>query len=157
MLHQNNSFHVRGESCEVQSKSLIMRPVWAGDGGDVEGNCPTVQSQHFQPHCRIKEVSTNQIKSPLCSHQAVRFQYIKHILEELYPVYSVHPLLFCSVKTTTNRASITYTYISSVIKLWNLPTWVDFWLLINIKQAEPGVCDPSLMQQAFIWRLISKI
>ena len=67
-----------------------------------------------------REVNTNQIKS--LYFQAVRFQYIKHILEELYPVYSVHPLLLCSVKTTTNRASITYTYISSVIKLWNLPT-----------------------------------
>ena len=108
LVHQINSFHVQGESCEVRSKSSVKRPVGAGDGGDGEGNCPTVQSQHFQPHCRIKEVSTNQIKSPLCSHQAVRFQYIKHILEELYPVYSVHPLLLYSVKTTTNRASITY-------------------------------------------------
>ena len=37
MLHQNNSFHVRGESCEVQSKSLVKRPVWAADGGDDDG------------------------------------------------------------------------------------------------------------------------
>ena len=149
MLHQNNSFHVRGESCEVQSKSLVKGPVWAGDGGDGEGNCPTVQSQHFQPHCRIKEVSTNQIKSPLCSHQAVWFQYIKHILEELYPVYSVHPLLLYSVKTTTNRASITYN-ISSVIKLWNLPKSKDFFADDYLSRTGPGACEPWLIQQVFI-------
>ena len=41
-----------------------------------------------------RAMNTDQVKS-LCFHQAVPFQYIKHILEELYPVYSVHPLLLC--------------------------------------------------------------
>ena len=87
-----------------------------------------------------REVNTNQIKS-LCYHQAVRFQYIKHILEELYPVYSVHPLLLYSVKTTTNRASITYN-ISSVIKLWNLPKSKDFFADDYLSRTGPGACEP---------------
>ena len=56
MLHQNNSFYVRGELCGVQSS--VKRPVWAGEAGLGEGNCPTVQSQHFQPHCWKKSTTT---------------------------------------------------------------------------------------------------
>ena len=58
MLHQNNSFYIRRELCGVQSKSSVKTPVWTGDGGDREGNCPTVQSQHFQPHCWKKSTTT---------------------------------------------------------------------------------------------------
>ena len=137
-INQQQTIHSRGKIPQLDNGGDIS----ISDGRPVGCRLHRAQQQwvHRVHGVQLFQDMLNILKS-LCFHQAVRFQYIKHILEELYPVYSVHPLLLYSVKTTTNRASITYN-ISSVIKLWKLPKSKDLFADDYLSRTGPGACEP---------------